>query len=975
MRRNELENIVWRALLAVIVVTAGCGRAYYRIQADKEVNAIIDQKAVAVGSAPGEFRIDMSPESRWFDPNNPDAPPMPPDDPVSHELMNCVDCKPGAPCWKHMTHTPFTTNPAWEDYLPRDADGNVVLDLQGAVLLARLNSPNYQQQLETLYLSGLDVTFERFRFDTQFFGGTSIFFTADGRDRTGTGNSSSLLEVQPFRSGNRLRAEKLTTTGGELVIGLANSLMWQFAGPDDYTSNTLLDFNLVQPLLRGAGRIRVMERLTISERALLANVRQMEHYRRGFYLNVVTGQDTGPGPNRRGGFFGGSGLEGFSGIGAGGFGQAGNLGGQFQQQGAGFTGGAGAQQAGGYIGLLQTAQIIRNQYSNIAGLTDSVEQLQAAYDAGRIDRFQVDLARQALYNAQSQLLNSETIYENTLDNFKLQHGLPPSLKIKVDDPLLNSFELLDSDVTAVQTLVSDVLTVLRESVEGQPIGDEPVEQELMLPEISPPDSEQKPKRDFPTLVAESAELINSTKKRFAEAQEDLKTLEKALPERRSSLERLLKRPEVLEAELDPTLFSTQALDERFVTLKQDVEGLGVRMAQVWARLETLTGQYPPAPAEHRAQLISALTQLSGQMLEMALLQARARLDTITFEPVDLTPEEGFCIASRFRRDWMNARASVVDSWRLVAFNANDLESDLSVIFAGDIGNVGDNPLRLRGTNGRLRVGMEFDAPLTRLAERNVYRQSLIEYQQARRNYNRFRDDIQRDIRQSLRQLANDELNFELRRGAVHVAISQVDLARLRLSEPARPVAATAPGQPTQPGGQSQFGDTVARDLVNAQIDLLNVQNDFLSVWVDHTVQNLLLDFRLGTMELDAAGLRIDHDEPLKSFLACLPNSAPFELPDACGENGACGVRELGPTGETTEELPPMQPQSVVPDTPESSQPGPAMNPPLPPPSREQLEGAELIPPPAQESTMRPAPMHIPAPLPPPLGIVPEKPLE
>ncbi len=956
-------STAWIALLSVVISTAGCGRAYYRIQADQEVNGIIDQKAVAAGSAPGEFRININPASRMFDANNPDAPPMPPDDPVSHELMNCVDCKPGSPCWKHMTHTPFTTNPAWEDYLPRDADGEVVLDLQGAVLLARLNSPNYQQQLENLYLSGLDVTFERFRFDTQFFGGTSIFFTADGRDRTGTGNSSSLLEVQPFRSGNRLRAEKLTTTGGELVIGLANSLMWQFAGPDDYTSNTILDFNLVQPLLRGAGRIRVMERLTIAERALLANVRQMEHYRRGFYLNVVTGEQPGQGPNRRGGFFGGSGLEGFSGIGAGGFGQAGNLGGQFQQQGAGFTGGAGAQQAGGYIGLLQAAQVIRNQYSNIAALTDSVAQLQAAHDAGRLDRFQVDLARQALYNAQSQLLNSETIYANTLDNFKVQHGLPASLKIKIDDPMLNSFELLDSDLTAVQTRVTDVLTVLREMVEGEPIAMEPVEQ-LLLPEIAPPEAGAKSRpTDLPTLVAESAELIAATQERFAAAQKDLEAMEKALPARRESLQRLAQRGEVLEAEIDPKLFSGQELNDRYTTLKTDIEALGGRMQEIWTRLESLTSDNVPPSAEHRAQLVSALTQLSGELLELSLLQARARLDAITFEPVDLTSEEAFCIASRYRRDWMNARAAVVDSWRLVAFNANDLESDLSVIFAGDIGNVGDNPVRLRGTNGRLRVGMEFDAPLTRLAERNVYRQSLIEYQQARRNYNRFRDDIQRDLRASLRQLGNDELNFELRRAAVHVAVTQVDRARLRLSEPARPVAPTAPGQPTQPGGAAQFGDTVARDLVNALIDLLNVQNDFLSVWVDHEVQLLNLDFRLGTMELDGYGLRLDHDQPFKSYLAYLPNTAPFELPDACGDGGPCTVGEVG----ATEELPPLQPSSLLPGTSGSSEMGPAMIPPAPTSPDNPSEPAELLPPPSQDSYLPPAPLPAPARPPTPLN--------
>ncbi|MEX0610869.1 MAG: TolC family protein, partial [Pirellulales bacterium] len=414
------------------------------------MNCIIDHKAVEVGSTPGAFSIEVDPRSRMYDSSNPDCPPMPPDDPVSHQLMHCVDCKPGSPCWQHMGTTPYTDNPTWQDYLPRDDDGNVVLDLTGAVQLALLESPSYQQQLETLYLSGLDVTFERFRFDAQYFGNSSIFFTNEGRVRANTPVGSSLLEVQPLN----LQVQKLTATGGELVVGFANSLMWQFAGQDNYTSSTLIDFNLVQPLLRMGGRIFVMERLTIAERALLANVRQMEHYRRGFYLNVVTGREPGEGPNRRGGFFGGSGLEGFAGVGGGGFGRVGGFGGGFFGQGFGFTGGAGAQQAGGYVGLLQTAQVIQNQYANIAALGDSLEQLQAAYEAGRIDRFQVDLARQALYNAQSQLLNSEATYESALDNFKFQHGLPPDLPVKVADPMLDHFNLLDSDLAGLQIRVT-----------------------------------------------------------------------------------------------------------------------------------------------------------------------------------------------------------------------------------------------------------------------------------------------------------------------------------------------------------------------------------------------------------------------------------------------------------------------------------------------------------------------------------------
>jgi hypothetical protein len=667
---------------------------------------------------------------------------------------------------------------------------------------------------------------------------------------------------------------------------LANSLIWQFSGePNDYTSRTLLDFSLVQPLLRAGGRIRVMERLTIAERALLANVRQMEHYQRGFYLSVVTGRDPGEGPNRRGGFFGGSGLEGFSGVGGGGFGRVGGFEGRFGGQGFGFTGGAGAQQAGGYLGLLQTAQVIRNQYANIAALGDSLEQLQAANDAGRIDRFQVDLARQALYNAQSQLLNSERDYENQLDNFKVLHGMSPDLNLKIADPMLDAFNLLDPELAALQIRVTDVLTVLREGAEAAEGGrDEP----LTLPNLPPPQTEMETSgTDLAALVQQAADISAASQQRLAAAQNDIMRLEAALPQRSAALVRLSQREEAQEVELDPELLSVDRLDERAAAIKVELAALAQRMTAAWARIDALTGEGTEVlqPVQLRTQLTGALTELSGALMELSLLQARARLDAITFAPVDLTPEEGFCIASRYRRDWMNARASLVDSWRLIHFNANDLESDLDLIFEGDIGNVGDNPLRLRGTNGRLRVGLEFDAPLTRLAERNVYRQSLIEYQQARRNYYQFRDNVQRNVRATLRQLGLDDLNFELRRAAVHVAITQVDLARLRLSEPARPVQASLPGTPTEPGGQSQFGDTVARDLVNALIDLLNVQNDFLSVWVDHEVQQLVLDFDLGIMELDGRGIRIPHDQPLRMYLTDLPNTVPFELPDAC--DGAC----------------------------------------------------------------------------------------
>ncbi len=254
-------------------------------------------------------------------------------------------------------------------------------------------------------------------------------------------------------------------------MGLANSIVWQFSGEDSNFTTTLLDFSLLQPLLRGGGRARVLERLTIAERTLLANVRQMEQYRRGFYVNIVSGRDAGQGPQRRGGLLGGAGLSGFTGVGAGGFGTVGNIA-NVQQGGAAGSaaGGAGAAQAGGYLGLLQDAQQIRNQEATVAALADSLAQLDAAYEAGRIDKFQVDLARQALYNTRSQLMINRANYEATLDRFKASLGLPPHLELRIDDPLLSPFQLIDAAIpplqnrlTTLQGTVGNQITTLREA--------------------------------------------------------------------------------------------------------------------------------------------------------------------------------------------------------------------------------------------------------------------------------------------------------------------------------------------------------------------------------------------------------------------------------------------------------------------------------------------------------------------------------
>lgn len=823
-----------------------------------------------------DYTIDIDPRSRMYDPYDPDREPMPPDDPTAHQLMHHVNDMKGYSHWHDYGDTPYSENPCWLDSLPGNEQGRLVLDADASVRLALLHSPDYQEELEELYLSALDVSFERFRFDSQFFAGYSAFFTADGRDRAGLGGqSSSELELSTFPADRDIRVQKLFSTGAELVVGFANSLVWQFSGPDTNSANSLLDFSLIQPLLRRAGRDVVLERLTISERALLSNVRQMERFRRGFYYEVVTGEDAGAGPERRGGFFGGSGLEGFSGVGGGGFGRVGGFG--FGFGGTGFdTGGAGAGLAGGFFGLLQVQQSIRNQESTIASLRNSLAQIEAFYAADRIDFLQVQQSRQALFTAQSQLLISRAGYQASLDRFKGDLGLPPQIDLVIDESFVGQFDLIDSAMVSIQNRLTD----LQQNVGGTILRMLPPENDAAGGGASGWNERiAMGLRQLQAQVAEAerirAEVAGSN---IPQAWSDINRLKEALPRRRKSIEMLQRQfaapsddrgdslrdqeakmvdddaslgvMNVAELEQLPSQLEAMLADQviRIEQASLDLVGFEESIAKLLDEGPMLA---PDVLAQRLQMEILApvpneLTELSAEVLELLLIQARARTESSTLVHLELDSADAFEIARVNRRDWMNARANLIDTWRLIGFNANDLESDLDIVFSGDISNVGDNPLDLRSSTGRLRVGIQFDSPLTRVSERNIYREALIEYQQARRDYYEFVDRIARGLRETIRTIELNQINFELRRAAVQVAIAQVELARLRLQEPPKPAVE-----------ETVFGPTTANDLVQALGNLLQAQDDFLSVFIDYEVQRRELDFDLGTMQLDAEGVWID----------------------------------------------------------------------------------------------------------------------
>ena len=194
-KRTRLARFLLTATLTVSTALSslGCHRQFYRKQADQEVNCLLHEKSNHLARRPNaDLGINVDCRSRMFNPFDLDFQPMPMDDPASHRYMQCVDGRRGYPMWDAAGFTNMVENPNWWQFLPLDEDGVLVLNSDNAVRLALLHSPDFQQQLETLYLSALDVSSERFQFDTQFFGGLGSSYQLDGPRRTGNGQSSTI---------------------------------------------------------------------------------------------------------------------------------------------------------------------------------------------------------------------------------------------------------------------------------------------------------------------------------------------------------------------------------------------------------------------------------------------------------------------------------------------------------------------------------------------------------------------------------------------------------------------------------------------------------------------------------------------------------------------------------------------------------------------------------------------------------------
>lgn len=918
--RMRKSRFLLLGALSGLVMAGGCSRPFYRNRADKEVTAVLSQKDQYPDWKIEQYHVYPDPRARFADQTCPDRPPMPPDDPAAAklsphpqnpgkagvaniegkgylELLALWDAenraeasesrkdkadsdagnklpdapqegakeKPADQTAGGYTSTSLVTEP--RPGKPRP----YVLKLEQAVELGLINSREYQDVREDLYLTALPVTLERFAFTPQFFAAARAIREFAGSE---TGGSSAGTGPAAAGPGNdwtvrsNTGVAQLFSTGALLLINFANQTVINLTGAArGVVSQSTINLDLVQPLLRGGGLAVTLEPLTQVERNLLYQIRAFARFRKTFYVAIAGGG---------GGSITGAQFQPTNVIAANsfsptaGFGTTGLIPGVILP--VPVTGNPGLQAPPGPAGritlttalnapvsgylstLLEAAQIQVDKY-NIEKLEGFFKLAQSLKEGGDLSQLQVDQFEQQLLSGRRNLLNDQQDYLQTIDQFKLQLGVPPNLLLELEDtpfrPLTQQFQRYEDLFNAYKATSDEPLRFGAPEMVGRVRGE--------LRRIFTSSAMVRGTR----FQAEIEARWGTWEKRSARELD--KRLSAYKEERRQFLDR--------QTDLETKGQKLSAADQqRLDTVNFEIElgefekVLRLYESQPWKKLadaearrrrqQSIYGDVVPA-------FIIVLTEARNERMRQ-LHDQWPKLKRLCVQGVDLLKvdlEDGEAAASQYallhRLDLMNVRAQLVDAWRQLAVFANALLGTFNVQYHLDSTTPPElaRPFAFSGSRAHQQLILNTQLPLVRIEERNNYRASLINYQRARRILQRAEDQVMYDVRQELIQLRQQEEIYRIQSRQVELAYMTVENSLDTLQAPLQPTVA---GQGA--GDTSTRAAALTNQLINAQNSLYQAQFAMTSIWITYLNTRLQLYRDMELMPLDYRGVWIDDVE-------------------------------------------------------------------------------------------------------------------
>lgn len=376
-------------VLAISLALSGCATSHYREAADKESYGILGQKSAQVPGMEPEFTIDTDPS--W--------------DPLE-----------GLPLLEEGGR-PLGPDEGQER-------GYHVLSLEKALEIAVHNSRSYQDEKEVLYLSALSLTLDRHRFGPRFFAEASGDYARDTSVTQGpsdltrhvasaraisdginelTGTPADLLtayadlvegagavtgadgavhEIDHERSlsgQTQIGVSHLLKGGGLFALTLTSNFLRFLTGDPGTATASTLAATFSQPLLAGQGAKIAAESLTQAERDVLYALRDYTRFRKVFIVRIVNT----------------------------------------------------------YYAVLERKDIARNNWQSYQSFLTSVKRETAHAREGRSTQADLGRLEQASLDNRNRWVASVQAYQEALDAFKIDLGLPTDTLLVLDDSELH----------------------------------------------------------------------------------------------------------------------------------------------------------------------------------------------------------------------------------------------------------------------------------------------------------------------------------------------------------------------------------------------------------------------------------------------------------------------------------------------------------------------------------------------------------
>ncbi|MGE3777092.1 MAG: TolC family protein, partial [Pirellulaceae bacterium] len=529
------------------------------------------------------------------------------------------------------------------------------------------------------------------------------------------------------------------------------------------------------------------------------------------------------------------------------------------------------QLASQYYNLIRTYRQVEIDSQNYFTLVRAFRQSSAEYNAGELPRFQLDQIEQNVLAGRGRVIATCNSLENALDNLKLRMGLPTETHVNIDlselkrlttrDELAVTGELIQrvgrrlreeqvkrTPIRAVLLAQSVVLIErMLEAMELQRGVGDPVtgenELRVQVAQLRVESARENAELDRIALTAELRQTPLQPSRVFLRRMDLVDALLDLLERQvefgelisnnaaefrmqRAQLGEFRERANNLHAELDRSV-ETRQVDQLPQLIDQGAQ-LQMEIDTIVQQLDARLGfpaERPEAGEATRKSLEDAQRLL--EFSEQLVTNLGAGLI-----PVQIEMDDAMLTALNLRLDLMNQRGDLADSWRQIKYAGDDLKAILNiqathrVSTRRDVNRVFDFTLDESST----QVGATFDAPLNRRAQRNDFRQALIDYQAAIRQLMLLEDNIKFAVRNDLRALSLDKEQYVIDVASAALASERVITVLLEL--------------------RLGIGQIAPRDFLEAQnayaASLSNVASRHIGYIVDRT--QLFVDLELLTVD-------------------------------------------------------------------------------------------------------------------------------